>query len=219
MFFALLHAATRYGFGAAVGVWGWSFVLSLVLETIGVRTGWIYGPYHYTERLGPRFLGTVPCLIPMAWFMMMYPAMVVAERVTPHRWRRRAAVVAALTGLAMVAWDLVMDPLMVAGGHWVWEVSGGYFGVPWRNFFGWWLTTFLMVWPFRCWVGAGRRVRDDREAVLAYAAVALGDVGHALALVARGRAELLGSALVGAVVVAGWVGLAWCGTAAGEAAH
>ncbi len=215
MLFALLHAAQRYSWRKALVFWGLSFVLSLALETLGVWTGRIYGPYHYTDRLGARFLDTVPYIIPMAWFMMMYPAMVVAERVTPASLRRMASVVAALAGLAMTAWDLVMDPLMVAGGHWVWEVKGPYFGVPLRNFFGWWLTTFLVVWLFQRWGGAGvGDPRWDREAVVAYGAVALGNALHAAVLGGRGMAELLGPAMVGAFAVTPWVWCAWWGAAA-----
>jgi uncharacterized membrane protein len=41
-----------------------------------------------------------------------------------------------------------MDPMMVAGGNWVWDVKGAYFGVPLQNFWGWWLTTFVAVGLF-----------------------------------------------------------------------
>ena len=48
----------------------------------------------------------------------------------------------------MTAWDLAMDPMMVAGGHWVWEQPGAYFGIPLQNYWGWWLTTFVTFWLF-----------------------------------------------------------------------
>jgi uncharacterized membrane protein len=37
---------------------------------------------------------------------------------------------------------------MVAGGHWVWEQQGAYFGIPLQNFWGWWLTIFVTFWLF-----------------------------------------------------------------------
>src|ERR1700753_880222 len=40
--------------------------VSYVLEEIGVRTGLVYGHYHYSDMLGPK-LGDVPVLIPLAW--------------------------------------------------------------------------------------------------------------------------------------------------------
>ena len=132
--FALLHASLRWNWRAALTLFVVSFVVSLTFESLGVATGAVYGPYHYTEKLGPKFLGLVPYLIPAAWFMMMYPSLIIAERVIPWTsgWARGLSV-AATGGLVMTAWDVVMDPMMVRGGHWIWEVNGPYFGVPLQN--------------------------------------------------------------------------------------
>ncbi|MDI6770052.1 MAG: carotenoid biosynthesis protein [Anaerolineales bacterium] len=81
--------------------------------------------------------------IPIAWFMMIYPSLVMVERLVSVKtfWIRTLAP-SAVGGLIMTAWDIVMDPVMVAGGHWIWEVDGAFFGIPLQNFWGWWLTTF-----------------------------------------------------------------------------
>lgn len=140
---SLLHAAERLGWRRAVSLLVITAVVSFLLEALGVATGWVYGPYHYTEKLGPRLLG-VPFLIPLAWFLMAYPSYLFAEALIPRlSGLRRVLWVAATGGLIMTSWDLVMDPLMVAGGHWVWGVDGAYFGIPLQNFWGWWLTIFL----------------------------------------------------------------------------
>ncbi len=211
--FALLHAGARYGWGRALLFWGVTSILTLGFEALGVSTGWIYGPYHYTARLGPRFLGLVPYQIPLAWFMMLYPATVVAERALPAGWpeHRKRWVLPLLAGLAMTAWDLVMDPFMAGGRYWVWEVEGAYFGVPVHNFGGWWLTATVAVAVF---LGLGRVSRprahpDDREAVVAYALVALGNVAHAALL------GYWGPALVGFFALVPWVWLGWWGAGSG----
>ena len=36
----------------------------------------------------------------------------------------------------MTAWDVGMDPMMVAAGNWIWETEGAYFGVPLQNYWG-----------------------------------------------------------------------------------
>lgn len=124
--FALLHAGQREGWGGALRLLALVFAVSLLFESVGVATGLIYGPYHYTDKLGAMFLGLVPYLIPAAWFMMSYPSFVITDRLIPAGWKRwqRILSVAAAGGMAMTAWDLVMDPIMVAGGHWVWDVDG-----------------------------------------------------------------------------------------------
>jgi uncharacterized membrane protein len=148
--FALLHGWQNMGWKRTLLLFILTFGISLLFETVGVSTGLIYGTYHYTNQLGPKFLGLVPWLIPVAWFMMTYPSYVIARGIAPSLkkiWVYRL-LVAALGGVIMTAWDLAMDPMMVAGGHWVWDQQGAYFGIPLQNFCGWWLTSFLTFWLF-----------------------------------------------------------------------
>jgi putative membrane protein len=51
--FALLHAGHREGWSRAIWLLALVFIVSLLFESVGVATGWIYGPYHYTDQLGP----------------------------------------------------------------------------------------------------------------------------------------------------------------------
>lgn len=151
--FALLHAGQNLGWNRAILLLVTVFVVSISFESIGVATGVIYGPYHYTaEMLGPKVFGLVPLLIPVAWFMMTYASFVLAVMIVPTRIIPKGLGwlgVAALSGVMMTSWDLAMDPLMVAGGHWVWHIEGPYFGVPLQNYWGWWLTTFTGVWIYQ----------------------------------------------------------------------
>lgn len=153
--FAVTHGSQRLGWRWALILLGVTFAVSLTLESLGVATGLVYGPYHYTSKLGPRFLGLVPFLIPVAWFMMSYPSLVITETMIPRpsrAWRTLLAA-SALGALVMTAWDVAMDPMMVANAHWVWEVDGAFFGVPLQNYWGWWLTIFLTFLIF-IWSGA-----------------------------------------------------------------
>jgi putative membrane protein len=58
---------------------------------------------------------------------------------------------AIVAGLAITAWDLFLDPQMVAWGMWRWEAfeGAGYFGIPWLNYAGWWLVAGLMTMSVR----------------------------------------------------------------------
>jgi putative membrane protein len=103
--FALLHASQRLSWERTLRLLGLVFGVSLLFESVGVATGLIYGPYHYTHKLGPLFLGLVPILIPVAWFLMSYPSFVIADWLVPSAWKRwqRVLVVAAIGGVAMTA--------------------------------------------------------------------------------------------------------------------
>ena len=212
--FALLHAGRREGWRRALLLLASVFLISLFFESLGVATGLVYGPYHYTDKLGPKFLGLVPYLIPVAWFMMSYPSFVIADRLVPAAWNPgkantagagrwlRLLAVAGVGGLVMTAWDIVMDPVMVYNGHWVWEVEGAYHGIPLQNFWGWWLTVFC---SYACYLviapAAGPEPHPgfDRLAMTSYLVTALGMV---LASLFGGAGEL---GLIGIFTMFPWV--------------
>lgn len=204
---ALLHASTRLNRSRMLALLLTAFVVSLAFESVGVLTGLVYGPYHYTEKLGYRFLGLVPLIIPIAWFMMMYPSFIIADWIIPKTMKIRSIWVAAAGAAAMTAWDVVMDPVMVKVGHWVWEVNGPYFGIPLQNFFGWWLTTFVTFLVF-IWLGkpllADRSdAKFDRMAVVLFSVTALGSI------LSASTGGLGGAALAGIFAVAPWAFFGW----------
>ena len=87
----------------------------LLAEAVGVATGFPFGRYAYAGTLGPRLLG-VPLVVPLAWAWMAWPAWLVGGPAGPRPGRpgrggRRSA---------LAAWDLFLDPQMVAAGHWHW---------------------------------------------------------------------------------------------------
>ena len=127
--------------------------VSWIYEEIGVETGLIYGAYHYTDVLGAK-LGHVPILIPLAWFMMIYPSYVIANHITSNKKYStisQLVLVSLLSAGIMTAWDFVVDPFLSGPTQkaWVWENGGLYFGVPLQNFAGWMATTFTVYLLYR----------------------------------------------------------------------
>jgi lycopene cyclase domain-containing protein len=118
------------------------------VEALGSATGFPFGAYDYTEALQPQLAG-VPLVIPLAWFMMLVPAWGIAGAILAGRRNQLgkwyAPLHAILAGAAFTAWDLYLDPQMVTRGLWVWDYPGGYFGIPWVNFLGWWLAASLIT--------------------------------------------------------------------------
>jgi uncharacterized membrane protein len=115
----------------------------LLAEAVGVHTGFPFGSYTYTATLGPQLLG-VPLVVPLAWVMMAWPALVVGRTLG-----RRPVAVAALGGGALAAWDVFLDPQMVDAGHWRWAVPDPGLplvpGVPLTNYAGWILVSVAIV--------------------------------------------------------------------------
>ncbi len=136
------------------------FAGAWLIEWAGSKTGFIFGTYDYTNLFRPQLAG-VPSIVPLAWLMMLPPAWAVSQALT-----RRTAGVAFLlaSAVAFTAWDLFLDPQMVAWGAWVWPDGGGYFDIPWHNFAGWIAGALLLtalVRPRRARAPASRRLFSD----------------------------------------------------------
>ncbi len=112
-----------------------------LLEFVGHTTGYPFGDYHYTTALQPQ-LGGVPLLIPLAWLMLLPSAWAVGQRITGKQRGVRFTVTSAA---AFTAWDFFLDPQMVGWGYWTWSMPGGYFGIPWLNFGGWFVGAAVLT--------------------------------------------------------------------------
>jgi putative membrane protein len=126
----------------------------LLVEAVGVHTGMPFGAYAYTGDLGPALLG-VPVVVPLAWTMMAWPALVVGRTLA------RRVPVALVGGVALAAWDLFLDPQMVDAGHWTWAHPDPALplvpGVPLTNYVGWLLVAVVVVGTLDRLVGAHAR--------------------------------------------------------------
>ncbi|HVS14338.1 MAG TPA: carotenoid biosynthesis protein [Thermoanaerobaculia bacterium] len=154
--FSLAHAGFLLGWRHALTFFGLSAAISLAAELAGTETGLIFGKYYYTDVLGPKLFGEVPAVIPLAWFLMIYPAYLIANLIVEGRLLARGRGLAGLVWMAflgalvMTAWDLTLDPYMVELERaWVWEQPGSYFGIPIHNYVGWVATTFVVMLLYR----------------------------------------------------------------------
>jgi putative membrane protein len=192
--FAILMQAM--GFYRALRILILVAVVTWLAEFIGSHTGFPFGDYYYTDRLQPQIAG-VPLLIPVAWFMMLPPSWAIAHHITApiaSRWQRPAFIL--VSAFALTAWDLFLDPQMVARGFWVWEQPSGYFGIPWSNYAGWLLTAAIATW-----VACPTRLRKTGWLVAIYACVwFLQSVGQAIFWSQPGPA-FFGSLAMGSLMI------------------
>ena len=133
------HAAVTRGARAGATLVAVTAGGGLLVELLGVHTGVPFGRYHYSGAIGPRLYG-VPLVIALAWTWMAWPAWLAAGVLA----KRTAAPIAAriaLAGLGLAAWDLFLDPQMVAEGYWRWDHPQpglpGVPAVPLTNYLGW----------------------------------------------------------------------------------
>jgi len=156
LFFSLFHAWYAIGWRRTLFFFVITAAVSWGYEQVGVETGLIYGSYHYTDYLGQK-IGHVPVIIPLAWFMMIYPSYVIANLIfskKPFLQKIKISKIILLSLLSaaiMTAWDSVIDPYLSGPtvNAWVWDDGGPYFGIPIHNFLGWILTTFTIYTIYR----------------------------------------------------------------------
>jgi putative membrane protein len=132
-------------------------LIGLAVEVIGVRAGFPFGHYIYTQELRP-FILEVPLAIGCAWLVLFaYVKQMLQLAGIPEPWHYLCG------ALWMVFMDLLIDPLASGPlGYWIWENKGWYCGVPLTNFLGWFLVSLALLlifrkpWPHRVgvvWVG------------------------------------------------------------------
>ena len=69
--FALLHGAIRYGIRGILAFVAVCLVVGNVSENLGIRTGFPFGHYYFTDLIGPSLLH-VPILLGLAYVGMGY---------------------------------------------------------------------------------------------------------------------------------------------------
>jgi uncharacterized membrane protein len=145
--FALTHGSANYRFSDMLVFAVVSLVVSNLFENTSILTGFPFGHYYYTDVLGPK-LFLVPLLIGPAYVGMGYLAWVLARVILgvtePWLPGRFTVAVPVLASFIMVSWDLSFDPTSSTIEHrWIWLDGGSYFGVPYSNFMGWFLTVYV----------------------------------------------------------------------------
>jgi uncharacterized membrane protein len=150
--FVAVHAIPRYGWRGILTFFVTSIVISNVLENLSIKTGFPFGWYHYTDQLGPK-LFLVPVIIGPVYAATGYLAWTIGTILLGdvRRGSGRLATIGTpvVASFAMVLWDLAIDPTQsTINGNWIWNNSGGYFGVPVVNFLGWSLCVYLFFQVF-----------------------------------------------------------------------
>jgi putative membrane protein len=229
--FALVHGARLYRWSGIVGFVTLSLVVGNIFENIGVRTGFPYGHYYFTELMGPR-LSVVPIFLGLAYVGMGYLSWTLARLILggirDPLTGSRVVTVPLVAALVMVAWDLSQDPVWGTILHlWIWRDGGAYFGVPVTNFLGWYLEGYVFYQLFALFVR--QRANNPpivpraywRLAVLCYGVSAAGNIllvipgsGPSIVTDATGAqwrvSDITGAcALVSILVMGAFAVLAW----------
>jgi bisanhydrobacterioruberin hydratase len=124
-------------------------------EMIGVKTGALFGSYHYSNMLGWK-INDVPMLISINWFIVIYGSGMLASQIRHwiaiHIPFPGKAIYSKWFGLSLVidgaliatVFDWIMEPAAVNLGFWSWE--GGQ--IPMLNYISWFLISLFLLAVF-----------------------------------------------------------------------
>ena len=116
-------------------IWGVLVIFSgIIIEWVGVNTGMIFGVYSYGDTLQPQIAG-IPVAIGFAWLNIEICSLVLAQKISGQKY-----MLAALTALFMVLFDLSMEAPAGELGYWSWHHS-----IPFQNFLAWFVLGFLLL--------------------------------------------------------------------------
>jgi hypothetical protein len=190
--FALIHGAMFCRWRGILIFFAVCLVVGNIFENVGVRTGFPFGHYYFTDLMGPK-LFVVPIQLGLAYLGMAYLSWTLARLILGGMRNpvegSRVVTLPLVAAFIMVAWDFSQDPVWSTILHlWLWQQGGAYFGVPASNFFGWFLTVYVFYQLFALYLRC-RSMKPEplppgywHVAVLFYAVSAVGNILLALPL-------------------------------------
>lgn len=111
------------------------FVITFVIEAVGVHTGSIFGRYVYSNALGPRF-ASVPLIIGFNWVVVIFCSIRLGQYITRNKLASGLA-----ASLFAVAYDGVLEPVAIRLGYWTWQTGR----VPVQNYLVWWMLSVVCI--------------------------------------------------------------------------
>lgn len=114
------------------------FLLGLIIELVGVQTGWPFGSYVYGSALGFKIWDT-PVLIGLNWILITYCVGCLLHPLKTH------LAVKILTGsILLIILDYFMEPVAMKNDFWSWHNGT----IPNQNYLGWAGVSCLMLGLF-----------------------------------------------------------------------
>jgi bisanhydrobacterioruberin hydratase len=132
------------------------FSLGIVVEIIGINTGYLFGDYSYGNVLGPK-IKNVPVLIGVNWFLIIYCCGISIHTLLMKAINRIAADTGktpmALKALSVIIdgatlavfFDWLMEPVAVKLSYWSWN---GDATIPMFNYICWFVISLLLLVVF-----------------------------------------------------------------------
>ena len=136
-----------------------AFISTFLAEFIGVKTGLVFGNYHYGSTMFLQ-LGKVPVVIAFNWIILILATFSLSLKITGNRW------LAPIIGsLMIVVFDYIMEPVAMHLDYWQWEGDL----IPFQNYAAWFFISLVFSYAL-----AFFRIRPDSWLLRWYFIIQLG---------------------------------------------
>jgi bisanhydrobacterioruberin hydratase len=114
--------------------WGiTTYLITFLLEVIGVKTGLVFGGYNYGPALGFKFL-EVPLIIGFNWVLVILGAISISKSYT-----KNIILISISAAILSVMFDYFLEPVAINLGYWQWD----QISVPLQNYLAWFVIAFI----------------------------------------------------------------------------
>lgn len=110
-----------------------TYIITFLLEVIGVKTGMIFGEYNYGSTLGIK-LFDVPLIIGFNWVFVILGSIAISRLLTNNIF-----LPSLISALIAFIFDLILEPIAIKLDYWSW--SEGI--IPIQNYLAWFVIAFI----------------------------------------------------------------------------
>ena len=155
-FFLLIHSFTFLGLENLILFLFLSIGVSFLFEITGIKTGITFGGFfNYDIKGNGPIIFEVPIFIILTWYGLIYMSfsyvtfILKLESINFSNFSFiEITTISSYCGLSIMLLDLILDPIGVDEKRWSWRIPGAYYGIPYLNFFSWFLCCFIIVFLF-----------------------------------------------------------------------
>ena len=108
------------------------FTIGFFIEVIGVKTGLLFGVYHYGDSLGLKWLN-VPLVMGINWILLSLIGFGLV-----NKYFTNLIVKSSLAALLIVLLDILIEPIAIQLDYWTWQNNE----IPLQNYVMWFIVSF-----------------------------------------------------------------------------
>ena len=115
-----------------------TYIITFILEVVGVKTGLIFGKYNYGSTLGIK-LFDVPLIIGFNWVFVILGSISISRLMTGNIFL--SSIISAFIAFIF---DLILEPIAIKLDYWSW--SEGI--IPLQNYLAWFVIALISAFGF-----------------------------------------------------------------------